>query len=127
MNVHLNYLLTLVERHVKAPKLIGQILQEQKESEVGREFLEHLIDSMNENKALYQSSVMNLLVVMAQDCEINANYILKRLIKKPRFAKRLYLDDDKASLKKNELVIELIKKKQFLNNTHAVLKNVLED
>lgn len=50
---------------------------------------------------------------MAQDSSANAEYILKKLVQKKRFSKRLYLDPE-TNTKKIELVLALKKKMVYL-------------
>jgi hypothetical protein len=61
----------------------------------------------------FKSSLMKLLCLMALGNPANQVFILKRLVQKKRFRKRLYLDPE-TSTKKIEMVIALKKKIAYL-------------
>lgn len=65
------------------------------------------------NNNMFKSSLLRLLNIMAVDNSSNQVFILKRLIKKKRFRKRLYMDTE-SNTKKIELVLALKKKMIYL-------------
>lgn len=88
---HLNYLVTLTDKNINTPKLISSIIINNKDSEYGMNFMQFLINKITNNNQ-FKSSLFKLLTILSSDNASNQMFILKRLIKKKRFRKRLYME-----------------------------------
>lgn len=71
-------------------------------------FMQFLINKIIHNN-LFKSSLLKLLGILANNNRNNQIFILKRLIKKKRFRRRLYMDKE-SNEKKIELILNIKRK-----------------
>ena len=108
--------MALTDLGVPTPKLIAEILSQQKETHHGLKFLDFLTEKITaETGTDYKSVLFKLLTMMmtrpstestnndsqrtAVNIEANQVFVLKRLVKKAKFRKTLYMDEKTSSQK----------------------------
>lgn len=84
-------MIALIDKEIPTSRVISQIVSQHSHSQFGLSFLEFIVNRMVRTN-VFKSYMIKLLAVLAYENPASQTAVLKRLVKKKRFTKRLYMD-----------------------------------